>query len=90
MREETPKEIIDFVEVAAKKLKLLMLSRDVSYSQLVERLLSVGVIETETSVSQKIRRGTFQFSFFLACITALELNEVTLVSPHAVENRVRI
>lgn len=34
--------------------------------------------ETEASITNKLRRGTFSATFFLACIAALELDGVAL------------
>jgi Domain of unknown function (DUF6471) len=34
--------------------------------------------ETEASISNKLKRGTFAATFFLACLAALELDGVAL------------
>jgi hypothetical protein len=37
-----------------------------------------GFAETEASITNKLKRGTFSATFFLACIAALELEGVVL------------
>jgi hypothetical protein len=37
-----------------------------------------GLKETEASITNKLARGTFPATFFLACIAALELEGVAL------------
>jgi hypothetical protein len=37
-----------------------------------------GFSETEASITNKLKRGTFSATFFLACIAALELEKVVL------------
>jgi Domain of unknown function (DUF6471) len=45
---------------------------------LVKRLEKHGFTETEASITNKPKRGTFSATFFLACIAALELERVVL------------
>jgi uncharacterized protein DUF6471 len=51
---------------------------DVSYRELAERLKKHGLKETEASVANKISRGTFPATFFLAALTAIGCASVTL------------
>jgi hypothetical protein len=44
----------------------------------VKRLKKHGFIETEASITNKLKRGAFSATFFLACIAALELEQVVL------------
>jgi hypothetical protein len=37
-----------------------------------------GFTETEMSITNKLKRGTFPATFFLACLAALELDGVAL------------
>jgi hypothetical protein len=46
--------------------------------ELAERLNRHGLEETETSITDKLARGTFAASFFLACLAALEREGVRL------------
>ena len=55
-----------------------MKKADVTYAELVKRLIKHGLKETEAGVTMKLKRGTFTAIFFLACIAALELEQVVL------------
>ncbi|MGH6726282.1 MAG: DUF6471 domain-containing protein [Pseudolabrys sp.] len=47
--------------------------------ELAKRLKKHGFkAETEASITNKLKRGTFQATFFLACLAALELDGVAL------------
>lgn len=37
-----------------------------------------NAVETEASITMKLKRGTFSATFFLACLAALELDGVAL------------
>jgi len=43
-----------------------------------KRLKKHGLKETEASITNKLARGTFPATFFLACLAALELDGVAL------------
>jgi hypothetical protein len=43
-----------------------------------KRLKKHGLKETKASITNKLARGTFPATFFLACIAALELDGVAL------------
>jgi len=45
---------------------------------LAKRLKKHGLRETEAGITMKLKRGTFTAIFFLACIAALELEQVVL------------
>jgi len=51
---------------------------EVTYAELVKRLKKHGLKETEAGITMKLKRGTFSAIFFLACIAALELEQVVL------------
>ena len=51
---------------------------DVTYVELAKRLKKHGFKETEASITNKLKRGTFSATFMLACIAALELEGVLL------------
>ena len=56
-----------------------MREADVTYAELVKRLKKHGFKdETEAGITMKLKRGTFSATFFLACIAALELEQVVL------------
>jgi hypothetical protein len=52
--------------------------REVTYTELAKRLKKHGLKETESSITNKLSRGTFPATFFLACLAALELDGVAL------------
>jgi hypothetical protein len=50
----------------------------ITYVELAKRLKKHGLKETEAGITMKLKRGTFSATFFLACIAALELEQVVL------------
>ncbi len=50
----------------------------VSYKELARRLNEHGLEETEDSITSKLGRGTFAVTFFLAVLTVLELEGLTI------------
>jgi hypothetical protein len=63
---------------ASAFLKTEMKKADVTYADLAKRLKKHGLKETEAGITMKLKRGTFTAIFFLACIAALELEQVVL------------
>ena len=63
---------------ASAFLKAKMKETGVTYAELVKRLKKHGLKETEAGITMKLKRGTFTAIFFLACIAALELEQVAL------------
>jgi hypothetical protein len=59
-------------------LKAEIKRADVTYEELAKRLKKHGLDETEASIANKLSRGTFAATFFLACLAALELEGVRL------------
>ena len=73
---KTEAEIQDRV---SRFLKAELKRANVTYSELAERLGKHGLKgETEASVKNKLSRGTFAASFFMAALAALELPGVSL------------
>lgn len=68
----------EWAERAAAFLKHKLRESEVTYSELAKRLKKHGLQETEASITNKLARGTFPATFFLACIAALELDGVAL------------
>jgi hypothetical protein len=54
-------------------LKAEIKRADIGYEELAKRLKAHGFQETEASIANKLARGTFAATFFLACLAALEL-----------------
>jgi hypothetical protein len=63
---------------AKRFLKAELARADVSYRELAERLKKTGMRETEASVANKISRGTFPATFFLASLNAIGCKAITL------------
>jgi hypothetical protein len=65
-------------ERAKRFLKAELARADVSYRELADRLKKHGLKETEASVANKISRGTFPATFFLASLAAIGCASVAL------------
>lgn len=63
---------------AARFLKAELKRADVSYKKLAERLKKHGLQEIEASIANKLSRGTFAATFFLASLVALGCEAVML------------
>jgi hypothetical protein len=59
-------------------LKAEIKRADITYEELAKRLKKHGLEETEASIANKLSRGTFAATFFLATIVALELEGINL------------
>jgi len=63
---------------ASRFLKAELKRAKIGYKELAQRLNAHGLEETETSITGKLARGAFAVSFFLACLTVLEISGVSL------------
>jgi hypothetical protein len=54
-------------------LKAEIKRADISYDELAERLKKHGFNENAAGIANKLARGTFSATFFMACLAALEL-----------------
>ncbi|MGF6803365.1 hypothetical protein OKW48_006861 [Paraburkholderia youngii] len=72
---------LDYAEFARRSLKTVLSTRGITYAQLADRLSALGHVETETSIAQKVRRGTFQFAFFILCMKAVGVSRVSIDVP---------
>jgi hypothetical protein len=68
----------EWAERAAVFLKHKLRECEVTYAELAKRLKKHGLKETEASITNKLMRGTFPATFFLAVLAALELDGVAL------------
>ena len=69
----------EWAERAAAFLKHKLREAEVTYADLAKRLKKHGFkAETEASITNKLKRGTFSATFFLACLAAMELEGVAL------------
>jgi len=68
----------EWAERASAFLKHKLGEAEMTYEDLAKRLKKHGLKETKASVTNKLARGTFPATFFLACLAALELDGVAL------------
>ncbi|PZU16651.1 MAG: hypothetical protein DI591_05375 [Citromicrobium sp.] len=59
-------------------LKAELKRRNVSYSQLVEKLAAIGVVDSEPNIRNKISRGKFTAVFLIQCLEAVGAFSVRL------------
>jgi hypothetical protein len=69
---------LDWSERTKRFLKAELKRADVTYEELASRLSKMGMEETKASVSNKISRGGFPASFFLAAMKAIGRESVPL------------
>ena len=69
----------DWNQRASAILKSTLTRRSIKYNELGDRLRILGVEKTQSSISNKISRGTFSFAFFLQCMEALNIKDIRLV-----------
>lgn len=62
----------------ARFVKAELKRADVTYEQLAERLKEMGHSETKISVANKINRGTFPATFFIAVMRAIGRETVNI------------
>lgn len=71
-------ERTDWEMRAANLLKAELKRKGVTYSQLVERLAVIGIQEKEANIRNKLSRGKFTAAFMLACLSAIDVSQLTL------------
>jgi hypothetical protein len=59
-------------------LKAEIKRADVTYDELADRLKAHGIHENAASIANKLARGTFAATFFLACAAALGLQNIPI------------
>jgi Domain of unknown function (DUF6471) len=59
-------------------LKAEIKRADVTYEELAKRLKEHGIEENSASIANKLSRGTFAATFFLAVLTAIECDGVRI------------
>jgi hypothetical protein len=69
----------EIAERVSRFIKAELKRADVTYEELAKRLKKHGLPnESADSIKAKLKRGTFAATFFLACLAALELEQVVL------------
>lgn len=66
--------------LAANILRAELRLRGLTYHELHQRLADLGVKESTNGIKAKINRGSFQFSFFLKCASAIGMDRLNLDS----------
>ena len=67
-----------WAENARAFLKAELRKAEVTYAELAKRLKKHGLTETEASITNKLARGTFSATFFLAALRAIGVEQVRL------------
>lgn len=62
---------IDWPTACSRLLKAEIARTDITLAKLAKRLQRLGVEETETTLKNKLYRGTFSMVFFVQCMRAL-------------------
>jgi Domain of unknown function (DUF6471) len=68
----------DWEDQAKGLLKAELKRRNVSYAQLVEKLATIGVVDSEPNVRNKLSRGKFTAVFLLQCLEAIGASSLRL------------
>lgn len=68
----------EWAERASVFLKKELKSAEVTYAELAKRLKKHGLKETEASITNKLKRGSFPATFFLAVLRAIGVEQVRL------------
>jgi Domain of unknown function (DUF6471) len=71
-------ERTDWEAKARGIIRAEMARQNITYSQLAERLESIGVTEDERNLRNKVSRGKFTAAFMLQCLGALGSQSVRL------------
>ena len=74
----TIKSQAEWAARASAFLKHKTQEAEITYEELAKRLKRHGLKETQASIANKLKRGTFPATFFLAVLAALELDGVAL------------
>jgi Domain of unknown function (DUF6471) len=71
----------DWHKEAKQLLRAEMVRRGLSIEQLAQQLGSMGYPESPKSLAVKVSRGRFQLAFFLQCMTAMDVDSITIEPP---------
>ena len=76
MTDQSP--IAPYEEQAKNILKGELKRRGITYAQLAEKLKDRGAQESERNLANKISRGSFTAAFFMMCMDAIGVRNVSL------------
>jgi hypothetical protein len=71
---------VDWPDAASRLLKAELARAGLTLAQLAARLQRMGVQETESSVKNKLYRGTFSAVFLMQCLAAMDRDSVDVAS----------
>lgn len=70
--------VAPYEERAKNILKSELKRRGITYAQLAEKLKSLGVADNERNLANKISRGSFTAAFFMMCMDAIGVHQLSL------------
>ena len=70
---------LEFEELAKNILKSELKRKGVTYAQLVEKLATIGVVDSERNLNNKISRGGFSAAFLFQCLLAIGTKNLALI-----------
>ncbi|MDO8877752.1 MAG: DUF6471 domain-containing protein [Pseudolabrys sp.] len=68
----------EYEEKAKNLLKSELKRRGIGYRELSEKLALIGLQETERNLANKISRGGFTAVFFIQCLEAIGVKELSI------------
>lgn len=68
----------EWSDKAKNLLRSELKRKGVTYAQLSDMLHQIGVSENEKNIANKISRGVFTMAFFLQCMAAIKVEDVSL------------
>jgi hypothetical protein len=74
----TESSVAAYEDRAKNILKGELKRRGVTYAQLAEKLKERGAQENERNLANKISRGSFTAAFFMMCMDAIGVRQVSL------------
>ena len=69
---------VEYETKAKNLLKSELKRRGVTYAQLADKLVEIGVHETERNLNNKISRGGFTAAFLIQCLSAIGAQSLRL------------
>ncbi|NJL14211.1 MAG: hypothetical protein HC913_15180 [Microscillaceae bacterium] len=69
---------INWNSLTKDALKQVLISKGISYDQLLDYLAAIGIEETRSSIESKLSRGTFSAKFLFQCLTAIGCNQISI------------
>lgn len=67
-----------WAKAVLKILKTEIAKRDITYSELKNKLAFLDIEETESNIKNKLSRGTFSAIFFIQCLRAMNIQTLSI------------